>query len=124
MGLIAHERSLGVDGIPWLRRARRPTLLSTLYAGTRWSGCPRSTTRRHARGVALRRGRTGFLQSRVRPLLGRYHEVDASLPYFLPFPRVGTLGAIIRMRGQMPDRKTLFDIGVAGPLAGLVRLSS
>ena len=53
-------------------------------------------------------------------LAGRYHRVDVSLPYLIPFVvPFGTLGAIIRMRGQMPDRKTLFDIGVAGPLAGL-----
>jgi len=54
-------------------------------------------------------------------LAGRYHGVDVSLPYLIPFVvPFGTLGAIIRMRGRMPDRKTLFDIGVAGPLTGLV----
>src|SRR5699024_2008093 len=53
--------------------------------------------------------------------LSRYHGVDASLPYFIPLPNIiGTMGAVIRMRGRMPDRKTLFDIGGAGPLAGLV----
>ncbi|MFC7202911.1 site-2 protease family protein [Haloferax namakaokahaiae] len=53
-------------------------------------------------------------------LMGRYHGVNVSLPYLIPFIfPFGTLGAIIRMRGQMPDRKALFDIGVAGPLAGL-----
>ena len=53
--------------------------------------------------------------------LARYHDVDASLPYFIPMPTIiGTMGAVIRMRGRMPDRKALFDIGVAGPLAGLV----
>ncbi|WP_148286722.1 site-2 protease family protein, partial [Halarchaeum acidiphilum] len=55
-------------------------------------------------------------------LMTRYHDVDASLPYFIPIPftPIGTLGAVIRMRGVMPDRKALFDIGVAGPVAGLV----
>jgi membrane-associated protease RseP (regulator of RpoE activity) len=54
-------------------------------------------------------------------VMGRYHGVDVSLPYVIPFIfPFGTLGAVIRMRGQMPDRKALFDIGVAGPLAGLV----
>jgi len=53
--------------------------------------------------------------------MSRYHDVDASLPYFIPFPSLfGTMGAVIRMRGQMPDRDALFDIGAAGPLAGLV----
>jgi membrane-associated protease RseP (regulator of RpoE activity) len=52
--------------------------------------------------------------------MARYHGVDVSLPYVIPFIfPFGTMGAIIRMRGQMPDRKSLFDIGVAGPLAGL-----
>ncbi len=52
--------------------------------------------------------------------LSRYHDVDASLPYFIPFPTIiGTMGAVIRMRGRIPDRRALFDIGVAGPLAGL-----
>lgn len=54
-------------------------------------------------------------------LMGRYHGVDASLPYFIPFPSlIGTMGAVIRMRGQIPDRRALFDIGAAGPLAGIV----
>src|SRR6056297_1315250 len=53
--------------------------------------------------------------------MGRYHDVDVSLPYLIPFPTYfGTLGAVIRMRGRIPSRKALFDIGVAGPLAGLV----
>ena len=52
--------------------------------------------------------------------MSKYHDVDASLPYFIPMPTIiGTMGAVIKMRGQMPDRKALFDIGVAGPLAGL-----
>ncbi|MCU0331590.1 MAG: site-2 protease family protein [Candidatus Kapabacteria bacterium] len=55
----------------------------------------------------------------------RWHGVDASLPYFIPVPfpeltMFGTMGAVIRMRSRIPDRKALFDIGVAGPLAGFV----
>ena len=54
-------------------------------------------------------------------VMSRYHGVDASLPYFIPVPTViGSLGAVIKIRGRIPDRKALFDIGVAGPLAGLV----
>jgi membrane-associated protease RseP (regulator of RpoE activity) len=54
-------------------------------------------------------------------VMSRYHDVEASLPYFIPVPTIfGTMGAVIRMRGKMPDRKALFDIGVAGPVAGLV----
>ncbi len=51
----------------------------------------------------------------------RYH-VPASLPYFIPIPSppLGTMGAVIGMRGGSWNRKELFDIGITGPLAGLV----
>lgn len=54
-------------------------------------------------------------------IMSRYHGVDASLPYFIPFPSpIGTMGAVIKIRGVIPSRKALFDIGVAGPILGLV----
>jgi membrane-associated protease RseP (regulator of RpoE activity) len=54
----------------------------------------------------------------------RYHNVDATLPYFIPapLPLTGTLGAVIRIREAFPSKRALFDIGVAGPLAGFVAL--
>jgi membrane-associated protease RseP (regulator of RpoE activity) len=52
-----------------------------------------------------------------------YHDVDATLPYFLPSPFLtGTFGAVIRIRERFPNRKALFDIGVAGPIAGFLVL--
>ncbi len=55
-------------------------------------------------------------------VLSRIHRVPASFPLFIPGPPhfIGTFGAIIRMRGPILSRKALFDIGVAGPLAGFV----
>jgi len=53
----------------------------------------------------------------------RYYKVPATLPYFLPAPFIsplGTLGAFIIMRGIPKNKRVLFDVGVAGPLAGLV----
>lgn len=52
----------------------------------------------------------------------KYHGIVATLPYFIPLPigGLGTLGAFISVRSPMKNRKVLFDIGIAGPLAGLV----
>ena len=54
----------------------------------------------------------------------RYYDVDASLPYFLPLPMplslAGTLGAFIRIREPIPSKRMLFDIGIAGPIAGFL----
>lgn len=55
-------------------------------------------------------------------LLSRIHKVPASLPLFIPGPPqfIGTFGAIIRMRSPIMSRRALFDIGVAGPIAGFL----
>lgn len=51
----------------------------------------------------------------------RVWKVQASLPYFIPFPSIpGTLGAVIKLRDRIPNRRALIDIGAAGPLAGFV----
>jgi membrane-associated protease RseP (regulator of RpoE activity) len=58
-------------------------------------------------------------------LFCRRHDVDATLPYFIPMPFVsliGTMGAVIKIRDRFPTRRVLFDIGVAGPIAGFVVL--
>lgn len=55
-------------------------------------------------------------------LAAMYHRVDASLPYFMPSPFLGTFGAFIRVRSPIYSKRELFDIGVAGPLAGFVFL--
>lgn len=52
----------------------------------------------------------------------RWYGVEATLPYFIPMPipPVGTFGAFIRIKSPIPSRRALFDIGIAGPLAGFV----
>jgi membrane-associated protease RseP (regulator of RpoE activity) len=52
----------------------------------------------------------------------RYYDVDASLPFFIPVPFLltGTMGAFIRIREPIPQKRMLFDIGIAGPIAGFL----
>lgn len=55
----------------------------------------------------------------------RYHKVDVTLPFYIPFPFLelnpfGTMGAVIKMKSPANNRKALFDIGVAGPIAGWI----
>jgi membrane-associated protease RseP (regulator of RpoE activity) len=55
----------------------------------------------------------------------RYYRVRATLPFFIPAPPLflaGTFGAFIKMKSPIPSRRALFDIGLAGPLAGFVAL--
>lgn len=66
-------------------------------------------------------------------LMCRKYGVAATLPFFIPFPPMinpfglppiwnpfGTMGAVIKMEGRMPDRRALFDIGAGGPIGGLI----
>jgi membrane-associated protease RseP (regulator of RpoE activity) len=53
--------------------------------------------------------------------MARRHGVAVTLPYFVPAPSlIGTFGAFIRIKSLVPSRRILFDIGVAGPIAGFV----
>lgn len=53
--------------------------------------------------------------------MARKHHVEASLPYFIPAPSlIGTFGAVIKMRSPMYSKRSLLDIGAAGPLAGVI----
>lgn len=92
------------------------TCLSTYYVGTQefglvkgleYSACLMTILVCHEMGH--------FLQAR------RY-GVRASFPYFIPvpIPPIGTMGAVIGMSSSIPNRRALYDIGISGPLAGLV----
>lgn len=56
----------------------------------------------------------------------KFHKVKATLPYFIPFPTIagmlnfGTMGAVIKTKTPIYNKKALFDIGIAGPIAGFV----
>ncbi len=123
--LVATERSLSVDTVPWTNLALfAATVVTTLLAGARWYGLPISEqplSLLAAWPFALSVLSVLAIHELGHYALSRHHQVEASLPYFIPLPNLlGTLGALIRMNDHIPDRDALFDIGVAGPLAGLV----
>jgi membrane-associated protease RseP (regulator of RpoE activity) len=113
------------------RELRRAALLFTLtlasmfWVGAQWEGVDplQGGTRGLLRGYTFALPLMAILLSHE---LGHYfaarlHKVDTSPPYFIPMPftLIGTFGAVIRMRGAIKLRDALFDIGAAGPLAGL-----
>lgn len=54
-------------------------------------------------------------------LAARFYKIRSTLPYFIPVPFfLGTFGAFIQMRSPVPNRKALFDVSIAGPLAGFI----
>ncbi|MGM0604760.1 MAG: site-2 protease family protein [Halobacteriota archaeon] len=118
----------GPDGVPWTNVILFvTTLVSTLVVGAYgWYYVPFETIVSNPFSVLQAWPFTAavlgvlLVHELGHYAMGRYHGVNVSLPYVIPFVfPFGTLGAIIKMRGQMPSRKALFDIGVAGPIAGL-----
>lgn len=106
------------------------TLLTTTIAGATFAGIPAEW---HLPSLAAIRTGLWFslplcailaAHESGHYLMSRRYLVNASPPYFLPYPPqlglLGTMGAFIRLRSPVYDRRTLFDIGVAGPFAGLV----
>lgn len=126
--VIARPIGAGPQGIPWTNLVLFvTTVISTLFVGAYgWYYVPLSEITSNPL-VILRAW--PFTAAVLGVLLvhelghyaaARYYGVNVSLPYVIPFVfPFGTLGAVIRMKGQMPSRKVLFDIGAAGPLAGL-----
>ena len=124
--LVAEPWSIGVDGIPWTNVVLFvATVFSTLFAGA-FFWYQVTLTQEPWRAleawpfVVAIMGVLG-VHELGHYVMSRYHNVQASLPYFIPLPTyIGSMGALIRMKGRIPDRRALFDIGAAGPLAGLV----
>ncbi|MCG1004114.1 MULTISPECIES: site-2 protease family protein [Halobacterium] len=118
-----HDATTDDGGFPWTNLALFvATIASTLFVGANWYYVdPFSPEILRALPFTLAVVGVLGVHELGHYAMSRYHDVDASLPYFIPFPSLfGTMGAVIRMRGRIPDRRALFDIGVAGPLAGLV----
>jgi len=123
--LVAEPWSVGIDGVPWTNILLFVlTVLSTLFAGAfYWYQIPVAEEPwRMVEAWPFVVAIVGVLgvHELGHYVMSRYHNVQASLPYFIPLPTyIGSMGAVIRMKGRIPDRRALFDIGAAGPLAGL-----
>ncbi len=126
---IPHDQQSTSNGLPWTNVVLFGlTLVSTLFVGAYgWYFVPLedilSNPLSMLQAWPFTAAVLGVLMTHElgHYAMGRYHDVDVSLPYVIPFVfPFGTLGAVIKIRGRIPSRKALFDIGVAGPIAGLV----
>jgi membrane-associated protease RseP (regulator of RpoE activity) len=94
---------------PWTTDLNQllPHLLPTLYRGLAFAGTLLAILLAHEFGHYL---------------AARYHKSAVTLPYFIPFPfsPFGTMGAFIQLKEPPKNKRILLDIGIAGPLAGLV----
>src|ERR1035441_7085296 len=107
------------------------TIITTIFAGAQW------TTGIMTGPYEFSMLKSGLLYSAAIIFIischefghyfaARYHKVDATLPFYIPFPPIplflnfGTMGAVIKTRSPVTSKKAMFDIGIAGPLAGFV----
>lgn len=98
------------------------TLCSTTYVGAEHAGKDPWSWEGVLHGLVFAAALLGILLAHEfgHYIAARMHRVDVSPPYFIPMPfmLLGTMGAVIRMRGESKDKNALFDIGAAGPIAG------
>lgn len=105
-------------------------VFTTVQAGTSWRGGDPNNLGDFSLGIEYSFLLLLFLTAHEfgHFIAARIHGVDATLPFYIPLPGAivgfgpyfGTLGAVIRTRTQMPSRRIVFDIGVAGPIAGFI----
>lgn len=104
------------------------TVISILFTGALYEceGCLPSTLNEWVAGLPMMLAMMSILLAHEfgHYFAARYHKVAVTLPYFIPLPPpispVGTLGAFIQLRSPFRTKKELFDIGVAGPIGGLI----
>jgi hypothetical protein len=112
---------------PWINLGLAiATILSILFTGaTLECACLPNTLAEWLGGLPMALAMMGILLAHEfgHYFAARSHKVAVTLPYFIPLPLispVGTLGAFIQLRSPFKTKKQLFDIGVAGPLGGLI----
>lgn len=104
------------------------TVVTTLWAGAVMEGAAFDFFRRDPRGLAqgipFSASLMGILTAHElgHYLAARRYKLNVTLPFFipLPFPPIGTLGAVIKMRTPIYTRRMLLDVGAAGPIAGML----
>lgn len=99
------------------------TILSTLFVGASYGAETMEQAWQIWRGIPFAASILLILGAHElgHYFAARHHNVPVTLPYFIPMPLslFGTLGAFIRLQGPVSNRRALFDVGAAGPLAGL-----
>lgn len=110
---------------PWINVALfAATVITTLFAGALHRGINLwSDPSQFAAGIPYAAALLGILgvHEMGHFVAARRHGVDVTWPYFIPVPMgLGTLGAFIQIKELIKSRRAVFDIGIAGPLAGLV----
>lgn len=111
--------------VPWLNLGLfAATLLTTVWAGALHQGINLlAEPARFAVGLPYALALLAILgvHELGHYVVARRHGLDVSWPYFIPVPLgLGTFGAFIRVRSAMKSRRAVFDVGIAGPLAGLL----
>lgn len=100
------------------------TVLSTLFVGALYEAETTADIWQIWRGWPFALSIMGILGAHEMGhyVAARYHNVPVTLPYFIPMPlsAIGTLGAFIRLKAPVNNRRALLDVGAAGPLAGLL----
>lgn len=103
------------------------SLLTTTIAGARLIGIPSQSIQNNPALIwqglpyALVLILTIGMHELGHYLTARYYKIKVTLPYFVPIPFfIGTLGAYVQTHSPIPNRKTTFDINLAGPIAGLI----
>ena len=103
------------------------TIVTTIVAGTMWANKDFTDLNNWHYGLEYSFLILLFLTAHEfgHYFAARKHNVDSTLPYYIPMPfpffiNFGTFGAVIKTRSPINSRKALFDIGIAGPLAGFV----
>jgi membrane-associated protease RseP (regulator of RpoE activity) len=109
---------------PWINVALfAATVVTTLFAGALHRGFNLwSDPSQFTAGIPYAAALLGILgvHEMGHFIAARRHGVDVTWPYFIPIPMgLGTLGAFIQIKELIKSRRAVFDIGIAGPLAGL-----